>query len=235
MSGWICSYRKIWDHPIFAGSAERVGVWTWILHTAAWKPTRFRIGSSLVELQRGQLCISQRQVEEQTGMGRQKLRTFLKELESEGAITQDLTQGRSIITICKYEDYQEKKKLPNPSANPELTQSQPTKEQDKQLNNIPVGEAEASRPIEFSILAKTVFDTGIRILCPYGSTEKEARALVGRWRKSATDTEILAAFDACHKNGTQDPIPYITEILKPAQAQPSIADIAARAKREGKI
>jgi hypothetical protein len=109
MNGWICSYRAIWEHPIFKGNAMRVGVWDWMLKKAAFKPTPFRVGGETINLRRGQLCISQAQVTEETGMPRQQLRSFLTALQREGAIqTQPATKatkGRTVVTICKYDRY----------------------------------------------------------------------------------------------------------------------------------
>ena len=141
MSGWICSYRKIWEHPIFKGNAQRVGVWDWMLKTAAWKPTRQNANGVIVDLKRGQLCVSQAQITSATGMPRQQVRTLLKLLENEGAIAPEanhnLTKSRSVITICKYDNYQARPE----TENQEPTKSQPTKEQG---NNITTLEAKAS-------------------------------------------------------------------------------------------
>lgn len=216
MSGWICSYRKIWDHPIFDGDALRVGVWTWMIHTAAWKDTRFRIGSKMVQIRRGQLCVSHRQICTETGMPHRKLRTFLVELTKEGAITQDTTQGRTIITICKYEEYQRQKTPADTGNDTQPTQSRHTKEQDNNITTSPNGESAAAPPvaetIEVSVLSKAVWDAGKPFLASRGVSNPGS--LIGRWLKSSKPDQVLRAIDAAQRSGTQDPIPYITETLK---------------------
>ncbi|TWI32759.1 hypothetical protein [Paracoccus sulfuroxidans] len=141
MSGWICSFRQMWDHALFKGDGLRVGVWHWLLHNAAWKETKFRVKGDVVTLSRGQVCLSHRQVEEATGMGRKALSTFLKALENEGAILvkthHDARQGRTIVTICNYGKYQVGTEATAPETAPEPRQSRATKEQGKQLNNTP--------------------------------------------------------------------------------------------------
>lgn len=216
MSGWICSYRAIWEHPIFERCAWRVGVWDWLLKKAAWKPQRFNVKGKEVRLNRGQLCVSQRQMEEETGVGRQALRTFMDELEAEGAITRTpahgLTQARTIITVCKYEQYQAKAGPANPENNQGETQPQPTKEQGNTSNNFPVGEADASSTVEVSVLSSAVWNAGKPFLASRGVANPGA--MIGRWLKSHQPLALLEAIEAAQKSGTHDPIPYITEALK---------------------
>lgn len=233
MSGWICSYRKIWEHPIFAGNALRVGVWTWMLHTAAWKETRFRVGKSVMPIRRGQLCVSQRQIEAETGMGRQALRSFLDELEEEGAITRDkahdATQGRTIITICKYDEYQVDNKPSNPRKTQEATQPQPTKEQG---NNIPVG-ADASAPPPTP--DKIMFDSGVQMLTAAGETAKGARSILARWRKDHGTEAVLAAISRAQREGAIDPVQFMQGCFRfqGKRAQPQIGE--ARTLPNGKV
>jgi hypothetical protein len=110
MSGWTCAYRKIWDHPLFKGNALRVGVWQWMIHKAAWAPVRFNVGGATIDLDRGQLCVSQAQICAETGITRKQLRTLISALEAEHAVVtkpaNDRANAKTIITICKYNDYQ---------------------------------------------------------------------------------------------------------------------------------
>lgn len=93
MTGWICSHRVIWKHPLFRGHAERVGMWHWLLHHAAWEPTRFDVKGKVLALERGQVCVSERQMAEECGVGRQVVRTFIRRLRNEGAISTELAHG----------------------------------------------------------------------------------------------------------------------------------------------
>lgn len=218
MSGWVCSYRAIWEHPIFKGNAERVGVWDWMVKKAVWKPMRFRVPTSgdVINLRRGQMCISQRQVELETGMSRQKFRTFLKELEAEGAVASQSstksTQGRTVITICNYDKYQAKETVTNPTS----TQPQPNKEQGN--NTSPIGEgadAPMQNLVSVSVVTAALWSAGKQYLAACGV--KNPGAVIGRWLKAYDAVPILNAIEASQKSGTQDPVPYITEILKGGQ------------------
>ena len=119
MSGWICSYRKIWDHPLFRGNAQRVGAWHWMMHRAAISETRFMADGQVFTLQRGQFCASQQQICDATGMTRKQVRVFLDALEAESAVVlkraNDRAKGRTIVTICNYDQYQSKPESEGPS------------------------------------------------------------------------------------------------------------------------
>ncbi|MCA0947373.1 hypothetical protein LCM08_20815 [Salipiger pacificus] len=232
--GWVCSYRRIWDHTIFENNAMRVGVWHWLLHMAVWKPEEFYAGRHRIVLERGQMCVSQRQIQDATGMGRQAVRTFLDVLEQHGAINrrqaQGLTQGRTIITICNYEKLQGESKATNPNSNHAATQKQPTKEQVTNNNPPPEGEADASEQlpisaaeveqdvgepsgetIEISVIASTLWATGKRYLASKGV--KNGGSVIGKWLKSYDALTVLQAIDQAQRSGTGDPVPYITATL----------------------
>lgn len=211
MTGWICSYRKIWSHPMFMGNAERVGVWNWMLHTAAWKDTRFRVGRKLILLKRGQLCVSQRQICTATGMSHRKLRTFLGELQSEGAITQDKTQGRSLITICKYNDYQDRKKPPDTDIGTQTTHKRHTKEQKNNPSNEGAAAAPPSGAIEVSVVTKAVWNCKAFL---ESRGVANPGSMIGRWLKNSDPYQILRAIEAAQRAGTENPIPYIERVLQ---------------------
>lgn len=58
---------------------------------------------------------------------------------------------------------------------------------------------------------KALFDVGVDILTQAGSTERQSRALVGKWRKKLTD-ERLASILIAAKSKT-DPAAYITKAV----------------------
>lgn len=116
--------RAMFDHPLFEGRADRVGVWAWILATAAWKDTRQDVSGKTVEVKRGQLLASYRQISKATGMPLQQLRTFLGRLQTEHAINTDTSAGRLLITVCNYEKYQAKGSDPKTGDNTPATQDQ---------------------------------------------------------------------------------------------------------------
>lgn len=214
MDGWTCSHRKIWEHPLFEGNALRVGVWQYLIHMAAWKDIRFRTGGKTITVKRGQVCVSQRQIENATGMGRQALRTFLSELEKEGAIStsaaHDATHSRNIITICKYDAYQHENEIDNPTA----TQQQPTKEH---LNKTSVSKDTGGKTAD---PLKVMFDAGRALLADAGVPAKQAGSLLGRWRKALGTEGVIVALGKCQREGAIDPVSFMEGIVKNHKANP---------------
>lgn len=61
--------------------------------------------------------------------------------------------------------------------------------------------------------AKQLFDRGVAFLGRHGTQDKQARSVIGKWRKAYQDTDIFEAFAACSKEGIVDPVPWITAKL----------------------
>jgi hypothetical protein len=110
LSGYFFVHRKVFDHPIFKDEpyTEREA-WMWLISEAEWKPTRARVGSAVVNLQRGELAHSLRYMQrEWKWKSDKRVRTFLAKLESDGMISlQKTTQEITHITICNYEKFQQ--------------------------------------------------------------------------------------------------------------------------------
>lgn len=217
MKGWVCSHRRKWGHHLFKGNAERAGVWDWLICAAAWKDdTPFDVHGHTIRLKRGQLCVSQRQIEAETGMGRTALRTFLRELEATQSLTRTPTQvathKRTIITICNYDKYQAEKSEPTQVPNTNQPRNQPINKQDK-TNKQTSEEGAAAPPIEVKFSTSILWSAGKQFLNSRG-VERPGR-FIGKWLKDHTEREIMEAIDAAQKAGTQDPVPYIEAALKP--------------------
>jgi hypothetical protein len=81
------------------------------------------------EVKRGQLITGRKRLSEDTGISSQSIRTCLTKLKSTNEITIQSTNDYSLITIVKYNDYQDyDKKSTNKSTN-KLTNDQPTSNQ----------------------------------------------------------------------------------------------------------
>jgi|GEM_PF-2071207 hypothetical protein len=110
--GYIAIARGILDHPIVGARKpfSRLEAWAWLLLEAAWKPRRVHMSNDRVhgvlELERGQLSHSLRFMADKWGWSVKKLRRFLVWLETDQMITTQTDTGQTLITICKYNDYQ---------------------------------------------------------------------------------------------------------------------------------
>lgn len=212
MNGWFAMNRAMFKHPIFKGKPDRVAAWAWMLATAAWRDVKQDAGGKIVTVKRGQLLTSYRQMSDATGVKIQPLRTLIKQLGGEHAISTDTNTGRLLITIRNYDKYQAPQSDSNTATNKQSTHDQHTKEQDNNLT-IPLSEeANASEAISVSVVTTALWSAGKQYLSSQGVDNPGS--LIGRWLKNNSPVEILNAVEAAQKSGTQDPIPYITEALK---------------------
>jgi hypothetical protein len=53
----------------------------------------------------------------------------------------------------------------------------------------------------------------VAFLGKHNVPDRQARTLIGKWRKAYQDTDIFDAFAACSKQGVIDPVPWITARL----------------------
>lgn len=117
MSGWIAISRDLFAHEFFAREpmSEREA-WVWMIAKAAWKETRHRIGGGVVDVPRGAFFCTLRELQHAWGWGSDKrVRTFLKRLENERMIDASTDTGKTQISICNYEQYQEAGRSPDAS------------------------------------------------------------------------------------------------------------------------
>lgn len=107
MSGGVIIARNLWDDPAFQNEpfSEREA-WIWMICEAAWKPREKRVGKVIVSLDRGQLAASIRFMAEAFSWHRNKVDRLLKRLEKCNLIRVESGTGVSVITVCKYNEYQ---------------------------------------------------------------------------------------------------------------------------------
>lgn len=125
MEGWIKLDRKImlWEwykNPIIKS------LFTHLILSANHKDGRWEG----IDLKRGQVIVGRYELSRDTGLSEQQIRTALKKLQSTKEIDIKSTNRFSIITICKYEDYQSSENF----ANQQTTNDQPTDNQQLTTN-----------------------------------------------------------------------------------------------------
>jgi len=115
MSRWIRVSTSIFDHDLFSDETftEREA-WLWLISKAAWKETRHRIGGAMVDVSIGSLFVTLRELQETWKWGSDyRVRTFLKLLQSEEMISVDANSGKTLVTICNYDRYQNPERAEN--------------------------------------------------------------------------------------------------------------------------
>lgn len=60
---------------------------------------------------------------------------------------------------------------------------------------------------------KELFDVGVSVLTAVGHTERQARSLIGKWRKQSTDGQVLASLIDCRTKAISDPVAWMTKSL----------------------
>ena len=117
MSGWIKIHRKFLDWEWF-NKSEAVHLFLYMLIKANHKDAKWQ-GN---DVKRGQFISSLGNISNATGISIQQIRTILKKLEKTNEIEVKSTSQFTIVTICKYECYQDE----NDTANKPLTNNQQT-------------------------------------------------------------------------------------------------------------
>lgn len=120
--------RGIWDHESFAKDpfTEREA-FIWLVGEASYRPRKTRVGSIVVELQRGQVAHSYRFMAERWSWSLGKVQRFLKRLETDTIIETQSDTGALVVTICNYDKYQ-KVSLPSDTPSDTAGDTQPIRE-----------------------------------------------------------------------------------------------------------
>lgn len=129
MGGWIKLHRDILKWEWY----DDVPTKTLFLHlllVANHEPQNWR--GTVID--RGQVLTSRRKLARETKLSEQQIRTCLERLKSTHEVTLESTQRNTVVSICKYEDYQGKKREANPPGNPQsnnqATHDQPSIKQE---------------------------------------------------------------------------------------------------------
>src|SRR3990167_1072029 len=126
MNGWIKIYRQslnssVWENP------KVWFVWCWCLMKANHQPTEFPFNGKDIRLLTGEFLTGRdRAIAELPGISSQSWRTAITYLKSTNRITTKVTNKFTIISICKWEDYQGKV---TSEVTSNLTNQQPTSNQ----------------------------------------------------------------------------------------------------------
>ena len=105
--GWIKISRGIERHWLW-NDGNRLKWWIYLLLHAQWEDSKVLCGNQLVQLQRGQLLDSVNNLSAIWGCCRKTATQFLDTLQREDMIVINRGyNGKSVITICKYESYQD--------------------------------------------------------------------------------------------------------------------------------
>lgn len=138
-NGWIKLHRKTLDNVIVNKDNDHLAVWIYLLLNAVHKDTPWDYYGKKIDLKKGQLIIGRKKVAEQLKISESKLQRILKRLENEHQIEQQTNGNKArIITILKWDEYQQSEQQNEHQVNTERTPSEHranTKQELKELNN----------------------------------------------------------------------------------------------------
>lgn len=111
MTGWYLMHRGWQDSLIFDGDEfSRRDAWVWMIEQAAYKAKSVRVGTSTINIERGQFTASIRFMAQAFGWHRNRVSRFLDQLRNAEMIGTDCGTeggtGQLVITISKYEEFQ---------------------------------------------------------------------------------------------------------------------------------
>ena len=123
------------DHWL-AEQPEKLGWWVLLLLKVSHEDKKILMGNQLVELKRGQINISFSSLAELWKTSRASAERFVEILEQEQMISREVRRKVSIITICNYESYQDKKRGKRDDDEPIVIRSRDTIKEDKEDKEI---------------------------------------------------------------------------------------------------
>lgn len=135
MTGYIKSYRQMYEHPLLGQDRNARSLFQDLLHFAAWQDTTQDWAGKPVTVCAGQIMMSTREMERRFGVSRQSIRTAIRKLVQHNIVEINPlpNNGPLIVTVCNWTKFQSHQPTINPDANPTLTHYQPTKEEGEEL------------------------------------------------------------------------------------------------------
>ena len=116
--GWVKLHRKLLEWEWYE-DAHMVHLLVHLLLTASHEDRKYKG----LTIKRGQLATTTKELAEALGTSRTSIWRRLKRLEVERFVKLEVKQKETVITICKYDSYQEKKKKSETRSETKLKQS----------------------------------------------------------------------------------------------------------------
>lgn len=150
--GWIRIDRRILDHELWKDKPFSKGqAWLDLILLASFAPEKVLFKNQIVDLQPGDLLISERMLMKRWGWGNTKTRGFLALLEREKMIAKkqstEQSNSQSVITIVNWGVYQIAQSA-RQSANQSMTKAQPKRNQSAQDKDLIISNIQNNETIE---------------------------------------------------------------------------------------
>ena len=106
MEGWIKLHRKILDNPVINKDADYLAVWIYLLLNATHKEVSAIFKGKKILLIPGQLITGRKSISDDLSISESKIYRILNDFKSEQQIEQQTSNKNSLITILKWNEYQ---------------------------------------------------------------------------------------------------------------------------------
>ena len=103
--GWVKLHRRLLDNPR-ANDPDWIAVWVYLLLNATHAPRKAKFNGVIIDLKPGQLVTGRHVIADSTGVNESKVRRVLNALKSDQQIDQQAGAKSSIITVLKWDTYQ---------------------------------------------------------------------------------------------------------------------------------
>lgn len=108
MAGWIKVYRDLADHWL-AKHPEKLGWWVLLLLEVEHEDKKMLVGNQLIEVKRGQVVASLSFLSELWQTSKKTADRFVTLLIEDQMLTRNMIRNVSVLTVCNYDSYQDKK------------------------------------------------------------------------------------------------------------------------------
>lgn len=135
MAGWVKVYRKLLDDPIVCKDSDYLAVWIYILLEATHKNIDALFQKERITLNPGQLITGRKSISKKLHISESKVQRILKTFEIEQQIEQQTSTQNRLITILKWESYQQSEQQTEQQVNNERTTSEQRVNTNKNVKN----------------------------------------------------------------------------------------------------
>ena len=106
-NGWIKLHRSMLDNPTIMKDTERIAIWIYLLLSATHSDIDVIFGGERITLHPGQLITGRKKIAHELNVNESKVERVLNRFETEHQIEQRKTRQNRLITILKWELYQQ--------------------------------------------------------------------------------------------------------------------------------
>lgn len=198
-NGWIKLHRSMLENPTIMKDAERIAIWIYLLLSATHQDIDVDFNGKRMTLKPGQLITGRRKIAAEIKVNESKVERVLNRFETEQQIEQQKTRHNRLITILKWEEYQQIEPLIEQQVNNYRT----TSEQQVNTNkNIRMKECKNIKNI-YNVHFDGLWNEYIR----KDGKSKAYRMYLARLNEGYSEDELLSAtknyMAECKKRGTE--------------------------------